>query len=454
MNYAITLGPNTLSQDTLFHSFTPYITASCRDKMYRRINNWASDGFIFFLCRVKNESIQNVFVQENLLPSKRRDNALGEMLQEPTLLKRASKEYRAPENSQPGPPPTFGRLACKFKLAEGEGDRICTIYSEDICVEFHQLLVATLLGYKRTLAAFTAAMGKMEYTDEIRENLAIEFHRFSRLLWRIACSQMLSQHLRMLGASGLLPLPVESDKCVYQRYMNKNSLPLCSVDPLGDEGDEGDNSPFMEMDVGPPGPSDQPTFNEAHTFLQWIKLLVSHWVSADIISVFCAHRGPATIEISLASVRSKYSRTDLRDWKDVIRQLADAGSELLFDADDAIKKIDNEIDLAHTAYQHRNIFKAYKASRSESSSTNIVKFGGTVHSELTLALILYSLERLNSEGLEQIIEVCDLISVECLCLIVCIGIGPQVDCGIETLLSCLLGCLNIARRQEKIPCTW
>jgi hypothetical protein len=71
----------------------------------------------------------------------------------------------------------------------------------------------------------------------------------------------------------------------------------------------------------------------------------------------------------------------------------------LFNADDAIKKIDSEIDLPHTVYQHHNIFKAYKASR-ESKKVDIIKFPGTVHSELAIALILHNLEHLNSEGLE------------------------------------------------------
>jgi hypothetical protein len=173
-----------------------------------------------------------------------------------------------------------------------------------------------------------------------------------------------------------------------------NGLPPLSADVLGEEGD---NDPFTEMDVGPPGPSDQ----NAYTFLQWTKLLVSHWASINILSGSCAHRGPTTIEISLASVRSKHSHTDLSNWKDIIHQLADTGSKMsqLFNADDAIKKIDSEIDLAHTVYQHRNIFKAYKAS-CESEKVDIIKFPGTVRSELAIALILHDLEHLNSEGLE------------------------------------------------------
>ena len=77
-----------------------------------------------------------------------------------------------------------------------------------------------------------------------------------------------------------------------------------------------------------------------------------HWASVDIISNFCAHRGPTTIEISLASIHSIHSHMDLSDWKDVIHQLAHARSEmnLLFNAGDAIKKMNGEINLAHTIY--------------------------------------------------------------------------------------------------------
>jgi hypothetical protein len=83
--------------------------------MHQRIDNRASDGFIFVLCRIRNEDIRKVFTPKNLLASKRQDSALGEMLKEPTLLKQAEKEYLAPD-SQSGLPLTFEYLAHEFEL--------------------------------------------------------------------------------------------------------------------------------------------------------------------------------------------------------------------------------------------------------------------------------------------------------------------------------------------------
>ena len=85
------------------------------------------------------------------------------------------------------------KAAFEGKLVEG-----ATMYSEETCVKFHQLLIAVLVGYWKALVELdeatkgekglgTSIVGNSKNTFHLAE-LAFNVWHFSHLLWQIAHS--------------------------------------------------------------------------------------------------------------------------------------------------------------------------------------------------------------------------------------------------------------------------
>jgi hypothetical protein len=353
------------------------------------------------------------------------------MLKEETLVRRLAKEYRVPDECQVpvGQPPQFATLASTL------GERTVDItYNAQTCFEFHQLLVATLLGYGKSLEAFATAMTTADKSAiQNREKLARQFLQFSRLLWRIAYSRILTQHLAMLEAASVLRLPSDRARKHYQSYAGFASslLPLegdmvrkgfpVDEDEMGDElrRVRMDSANYLNESVG-----------RADAFLKWLRLLVTHWGALDTISVFSnSTKGNfQNIDISLVSVRSPTSGGPINDrWKDTIRALASRTSTEVsdhaesFDANDAIGTLESLLESADPTFDQSNNFQAFNPEENSENSfqarTKIVKFG--MHCEATLATLMTSGNGLD-DGVCQI-EVCNPICIghnviQCGCL--------------------------------------
>jgi hypothetical protein len=180
---------DTIVQGTLFHKFTRYILASCWRKMCLSVlirfpgqNARATD--------FQSGLDKSDYAQE-LRPSD--DDVKGSQ--------RVSIEYRTP-NGQVREPPDI------LVFGEHVGD------DRQLHIQCGYLLrvprAACCHAFGLCLQAFAMVMRKPDqFTEKRRVNLAIEFHRFSRLLWRVTYSRMLTQHLAMLEAGSLLYLPSE-----------------------------------------------------------------------------------------------------------------------------------------------------------------------------------------------------------------------------------------------------
>jgi len=125
-----------------------------------------------------------------------------------------------------------------------------------------------------------------------REMLAREFLLFSRLLWRIAYSQILLQHLAMLAAAGLLRLPSDDEIEDYQSFAHLTSPlvppPAQMAGTTGDESlvEDTEELRFMaefenwedDSSAKPEGKAVLTANNElANAVSKCIRLLVSHW---------------------------------------------------------------------------------------------------------------------------------------------------------------------------------
>jgi hypothetical protein len=138
------------------------------------------------------------------------------MLKQKSLLDYVLKEYQTLDGRAGGPPNFMLLLDMLTKI---EASINTEFYNEGTCFEFHQLLVATILGYGNMLEVFARAMYELnESMVEDRELSAKHFWQFSCLLWWIAYSKMLAQHLAMLEEGSFLHLPSDHEKEDYMSY--------------------------------------------------------------------------------------------------------------------------------------------------------------------------------------------------------------------------------------------
>jgi hypothetical protein len=84
-------------------------------------------------------------------------------------------------------------------------DEVSGLYNKTTCVEFHQLLVSTLLSFGKALEGYAAAKS---FEDLLQS--AKEVNRSGTLLWYIGYSHILENHLKVLHTKKLLNLPVNT----------------------------------------------------------------------------------------------------------------------------------------------------------------------------------------------------------------------------------------------------
>jgi len=174
------------------------------------------------------------------------------------------------------------------------------------------------------------------------------------------------------------------------------------------------------------------TAGQAKTSLQLIRLLISHWASLDVISAFSASVGAKDIDLDLVCVKATYRHSGIGDWRVFIQALVNKASSdhpVLFSADDAIRELEDLLKSPDPALAKCKIVKAFNladsgmdsevrdfASGSDGPAANSlipeqVKFKGTVHCEVALAIAKICGHILDDPALRKIIEVCSLIFV-------------------------------------------
>ena len=94
------------------------------------------------------------------------------------------------------------------------------MYNKATCFEFHQLLVATLLSYGKALDKFVKALGDHKKQPNLQEVVreADKVRTCTSLLWSIAYSRILENHLELLHKNGWLQAPVNRDFFLYRGF--------------------------------------------------------------------------------------------------------------------------------------------------------------------------------------------------------------------------------------------
>ena len=236
-------------------------------------------------------------------------------------------------------------------------------YNERTCFVFHLLLIATISGFRYHLQSL--------HGGHSREYDAQQVLQFGRLLWRIAYSQMLTHHLRLLEVAAHLHTPT-SGNILFAKHEGSDSS----------DDDEDDTAEDVEF-----GGPDNARTSTAQKFRRWIQLLIGHWAALEQL---LRSKGAHNAQISLIRV-SAYQRGAMEPWESTIRRLAalpatdePAGS---FDAERAINVFKNNIQSPKFDAKVVQAFRRrLKDGTLEALRSNEVVFCGNIHSEVALAL--------------------------------------------------------------------
>jgi len=136
------------ARSDLFHDFTKYIIASCWTKMRQRIKHWSSHVYIYELGRLDEAMVWAAFGSNHDIIGSTdwQDSTLGKLLVGVSDDGVISKIMKA-HPDEAARTSVLPHLVAGFK--EGLKTKKRTSYNECTFFEFHQLLIATLVGYGR-----------------------------------------------------------------------------------------------------------------------------------------------------------------------------------------------------------------------------------------------------------------------------------------------------------------
>lgn len=177
--------------------------------MLRRARHWSFLGVLYHLCQVPEHDVLVAFDKywvdcDTAEPGFRTDRV---------LLQQLRGYFSANFNADiiahhPRKLQNFHSLQAKFFLTEHSAtmnEEKFSIYDQSTCVGFHNLLIATLIGYARSLQN----MGP--------DNIGIVY-AFAALLWQIKESRAFRLHIAILSRAEHLPLPTYADLHKYLSF--------------------------------------------------------------------------------------------------------------------------------------------------------------------------------------------------------------------------------------------
>ena len=321
-------------QTKMFKRFTHYIVACCWRKMRRRMTSWSSQGYFYCLGRLSEHTVQQlyrVFAANTDPLSKRKDSALYSVLTD-TLVQEVMGEYLEKDQDAQRPKDSLLPNLRKALQASNQASNSPnnTAYNADTCVEFHQLLVATLTGYGKALRLISEAYQKDDQEGLL--NCAHRLWRFTHLLWRIAYSRMLRYHLSALDAGDVLVTPLNAVVWRGQYFdYARNAGMVVKLERGGrkqdpdenNEGQEDDDEDLEDEENRYKKRPEEEVKCTSYEFHRWIRLQVIHFQALEILTSF---RTPSqlkhTLGIDISLLAVKPSPAPPEHWKTTLRKLA------------------------------------------------------------------------------------------------------------------------------------
>lgn len=293
------------------HLLIKFLVVHCWEKMLRRINDWSSQGYIHSLGIVNLEELKDAVASSHeTLPEKytKRDNKelarLVVSMVENGQMASAIVEPCQRAKEDWGPVVLTNLVA---SLRDGG------TYNETTYIEFHRLLLSTLLAYGYAINALDGRQwGK--------EGLVQEYTRVylcAILLRQIASSLMIRQHL--WACRSFLALPVNSSSllALYRGYTHFPSK-ICR-DP------DVDGAPFQ----------DEHGANTDEVFLTWIRLQVSHLLALGTITRAFGFPISRIPQVTLLAVQMPSQSLTMELWTTTVDKLFTDINALLLDGFDA-----------------------------------------------------------------------------------------------------------------------
>ena len=372
-------------------NFTMYLIVQCWPKMYQRIA--ASQGYIYELSKLREDKLREASSNLNKPIPNRHNWDLAVLVVEMVESGKMEKYILGPCRRSEWRSEQFTNLVAAFsKLKEPDAPELHDyMYDVTTRVEFHRLLLATLLAYGHTLCTLKNA----ESTADI-VRICQEVWHCSGLLRAIAASLMLRQHLQL--CQWWLRSPDDSDIHVrlHQEY---TGFPVSGCrshnadDPgcADDGGVQWDGSERLDQ-----------------VFLDWICLQVSHRLALGTLTrVFGSPVDPKATDIPeipkvlLLAVRYPGPRS-VEPWKTTVTDLLSQTSNKAYTAKFVIDTI--VTSTAASTNQH-SVFAIFKATHDVEKP---IELTSTMHCEITLAsLAKYSYY----VSKEQLIDSGDLIQL-------------------------------------------
>jgi hypothetical protein len=195
--------------------------------MRKRVTHWTSLGFLYILGKLDEAQLQKMFNDHHavLQTSPCTDARLFEELHRMSTSSKdgvnmLSQIMQCYPMSASEPQSTLKPKHMVEALGQLQGKKQTKgslgVYTKDTCYEFHRLLIATILCYRRMLRHFNLCHGCGD-----KKGCKLLVHNIlqvSTLLWRIAYSRMLFHHLSLLQAGAFLDLPTQASEYHYRAY--------------------------------------------------------------------------------------------------------------------------------------------------------------------------------------------------------------------------------------------
>jgi hypothetical protein len=389
--------------------------------MRRRISHWTAQGFIWYLGKVDERRLRAAAPQT--VPSLRNDSILSDKLlamehkasiQDIVMKKCPVARMRSPITSLLSACRTMKTLPRQEKRTKLQG--VSALYNKATCFEFHQLLVATLLSYGKALDDFATLRKRKQSDLQQLTARADELWTCTSLLWGIAYSRILGNHLEILRQNGWLGTPRNADYHIYSDFTHfdcndqtitmlpddeeEGGIETAEIDALsagdrpfgvaeedGDDGDGGDDEDGgdvgKEINASSTGTK---LVGLADLYQQWIRLQVDRWQANRKITTLLA-RSPTSVDLNLLAIRyipPRPAASVMDPWSSTISNLCktagiDPGPVLVT----LNKRIAKELDKNLQQRPCNHIFSQF-----DPNPKRPIQYSARVHCEAALAALL------------------------------------------------------------------
>jgi hypothetical protein len=288
-----------------FDAFTRYLLSTCSPKMRSRDKHSMSQKYFRRLCLITEAKLKSALLTNEITinePTRTRDIPLCDALLASDGVFDILKAYARTQFPHLPLEFKFGTLRSAFERLRkfhnsGETDmsKCPSLYTKDTAVEFHYLLVTAVAGYKATLQCLGSPTdgNNVRYTTEQYNNA----YMFVHLLWRIAHSSILREHLTLLHAARLLSIADGSGRGGGSNHVSEKGAAAATVDEVTDVVDQ-------EMTATQVHASNSDGLLDLGiAILRWLRLLVSPITAVETMSLSCIRVQPGcSIRIQLVDL--------------------------------------------------------------------------------------------------------------------------------------------------------